>query len=108
MGGAIQGQSVTGQIRIDFSVKTGDIPRMVTLKADDRSRVKLPDIKPGQVFAYENKGNGILTLTEVRPVEPPEEKPAKVRFVKKGRYTVGVTDRPINMQALQEALKEFP
>jgi hypothetical protein len=44
----------------------GDIPRMITLKADDRSRVKLPGIKPGQVFAFEDQGNGVRVLTEVK------------------------------------------
>jgi hypothetical protein len=39
---------------------------MVTLKADDRSRVKLPGIKPGQVFAFEDQGNGVRVLTEVK------------------------------------------
>jgi len=40
---------------------------MVTLKADDRKRVQIPDAKPGQVFAYENRGNGSFVLTEVVP-----------------------------------------
>jgi hypothetical protein len=39
---------------------------MITLKADDRSRVKLPGIKPGQVFAFEDQGNGVRVLTEVK------------------------------------------
>jgi len=42
--------------------------RMVTLKADDRGRVQIPDAKPGQVFAYELSGN-VITLTPVKPVE---------------------------------------
>jgi hypothetical protein len=47
-------------------------------------------------------------LTPVKPVEQPDERPNKVRFIKKNGRTVGVTERPINMQALEEALKEFP
>ena len=39
---------------------------MITLKADDRNRVKLPGIKPGQVFAFEDQGNGVRVLTEVK------------------------------------------
>lgn len=82
---------------------------MVTLKADDRGRVKLPGIKPGQIFAFDESGNGILKLTPVKPVEPVEEPPVKVRFEKRGRYTVGVTDRgPISEAALKEALADFP
>ena len=41
---------------------------MVTLKADDRRRVQIPDAKPGQVFAYELSGN-VVKLTPVKPVE---------------------------------------
>jgi hypothetical protein len=37
-----------------------------TLKVDPQKRIRIPDAIPGQVFAYENKGNGSLTLTIVR------------------------------------------
>jgi hypothetical protein len=55
-----------------------DNPPMVTLKADNRSRVKLPDVKPGQVFAYETSGN-VVKLTPVKPVveDMPVVKPVK-------------------------------
>jgi hypothetical protein len=81
---------------------------MVTLKADDRSRVKLPGVQPGQVFALENEENGIVKLTPVKEVESAEDRPAKVHFEKRAGYTVGVTDRPIDMEALKQALKELP
>ena len=80
---------------------------MKTIAVDKYQRLRLPDVKGGQRYVYENKGNGVLVLTEVKPVEI-EERPAKVRFEKRGRYTVGVTDRPINMLELEKALKEFP
>ena len=41
---------------------------MVTCKADNRSRVKLPDTKPGQIFALETSGN-VFKLTPVKAVE---------------------------------------
>lgn len=41
---------------------------MVTLKADNRSRVKLPGVKPGEVFAWEKSGETVR-LTPVKPVE---------------------------------------
>jgi hypothetical protein len=41
---------------------------MDTVKADNRQRVRLPDIKPGQVFAIETSGN-VFKLTPVKPVE---------------------------------------
>jgi hypothetical protein len=37
-----------------------------TLKVDPQKRIRIPDATPGQVFAYENKGNGLLTLTVVK------------------------------------------
>jgi len=66
-----------------------------TLTVDAHKRVRIPDARPGQVFAYENDGGGRVTLIEVKPVESP---PAKVRFEKRGRFTVGVVDRPIDEQ----------
>jgi hypothetical protein len=37
-----------------------------TLKVDANKRIRIPDVKPRQVFAYENEGNGRLTLTLVK------------------------------------------
>lgn len=34
--------------------------------------------------------------------------PPKVRFVKRGRYRVGESDRPVDMNAVKELLSEFP
>jgi hypothetical protein len=39
---------------------------MKTLTVDDQKRIRIPDAKPRQVFAYENKGDGSITLTEVK------------------------------------------
>lgn len=39
---------------------------MKTLPVDDQKRIRIPDAKPRQVFAYENHGNGTITLTEVK------------------------------------------
>lgn len=38
---------------------------MVTVKADDKQRVRLPDIKPGQVFIREMAGD-VIKLTPVK------------------------------------------
>jgi hypothetical protein len=35
-------------------------------------------------------------------------RPAKVSIQKSGRFTIGVLDRPIDLQVLKEALSEFP
>jgi len=39
---------------------------MKALTVDDQKRIRIPDAKPRQVFAYENHGNGTITLTEVK------------------------------------------
>jgi hypothetical protein len=40
---------------------------MKTTKVDDRHRIRIPDLKPGQVFAWEDNGKGQITLLEVQP-----------------------------------------
>ena len=39
---------------------------MKTIKADAYQRVRLPDIKPGQVMAYAEGADGCITLTPVK------------------------------------------
>lgn len=39
---------------------------MKTLTVDAQKRIRIPDAKPRQVFAYENNGNGMLTLVLVK------------------------------------------
>ena len=39
---------------------------MKTLTADKYRRVRIPDAKPQQVFAYANNGDGSFTLTVVK------------------------------------------
>ena len=41
-------------------------------------------------------------------MRPILSRPAEVRMEKRGAFTVGVLDRPIDAQALREALAEFP
>lgn len=78
---------------------------MKTLTVDDYQRVRLPDVEPRTKFAYDKDNHGRITLTKL---EPARVRPAKVRFVKRNGRTVGVTDRPISVQAIQEALADFP
>jgi len=47
---------------------------MKTLTVDDQKRIRIPDARPRTKFAYENHGNGTITLTEVR-AEPREAFP---------------------------------
>ena len=41
---------------------------MKTAIVDDRHRIRIPDLKPGDIFAYELKGK-IIKLIPVKPVE---------------------------------------
>jgi len=52
---------------------------MVTIKADNRSRVKLPDVKPGTVFELNTRGSGHFSLVEVVPkkLDVPLVKPVR-------------------------------
>ncbi|HEY5913792.1 MAG TPA: hypothetical protein VJA21_24650 [Verrucomicrobiae bacterium] len=76
----------------------------MNVTADAKKRVVLPMAKPGDAFRVMCEPGRIL-LVKLESVEP---QPAKVRFEKRGRFTVGVVDRPIDEQALREALEEFP
>ena len=51
-----------------------ETPIMKMLTADARKRVVIPDARPKQVFAYENHGDGTITLTPVK-VERKEKFP---------------------------------
>jgi hypothetical protein len=59
---------------------------MKTLTVDDQKRVRIPDARPRTKFAYENHGNGMITLTEVR-AEPQEAFPpgSLAKYVTKER-----------------------
>jgi hypothetical protein len=44
---------------------------MHTVVADKWKRVRIPDAKPKQVFAYTNNGDGSITLMEVQEDRKP-------------------------------------
>jgi hypothetical protein len=74
----------------------------MTVIADRKKRVTLRLASPGDRFDVQISPKGQLILTKLEPVR--ETRPAKVRIEKRGRYHVGVLDRPINEAALREAL----
>lgn len=76
----------------------------MTVIADNKKRVVLPIAKPGDRFDVEVSSEGFL----LRRLEPVERKPAKIRFEKRGRFTVAIADQAINEQALRESLADFP
>ncbi|MDB6021184.1 MAG: hypothetical protein JWQ04_1041 [Pedosphaera sp.] len=92
--------------RLEKCPLRGEIPTMTTT-ADDKKRVVLRVAKPGDRFDVQVSNDGSIILRRLEPVKA-QDRPAKVTFVKEGRFTVGVLDRPINEAALKEALAEFP
>lgn len=73
----------------------------MTVTADNKSRVTLPMARPGERYDVLVAGDGKYILTRL---DPTRETWACVRIEKRGRYSVGVLDRPINTEALKEAL----
>ena len=44
-----------------------EITTMKTLTVDDHKRIRIPDAKPRQIFAYTTHPDGIITLVPVKP-----------------------------------------
>lgn len=40
---------------------------MKTLTVDDQKRIRIPDAKPRQIFAYTTNPDGIITLVPMKP-----------------------------------------
>ena len=78
----------------------------MTVVADNKKRVTLRLANPGDRFDVQLSPGGKFILTKLEPV--PETPPAKVRIERRGPYHVGVLERPINEEALREALADFP
>jgi len=76
----------------------------MTVIADNKKRVTLPT-KPGERFDLQAVGNDKFILTRLAPVKV---RPAKVTFKKVGGYIVAKTDQPIDVDAINRALDEFP
>jgi len=76
----------------------------MTVVADNKKRVKLPT-QPGERFELQTVGNDKFILTRLVPVKV---RPAKVTFKKVGGYVVAKTNQPIDVDALNRALDEFP
>ena len=76
---------------------------MKTVTVDDHKRIRIPDATPRTVFAYENHGDGTITL---RLVEPVKRKPAKL--VRRNGRSYLVSDQPITNEDVARALEDFP
>jgi hypothetical protein len=84
------------------SVYYGKFPLMKMLTVDSSKRIRIPDAKPSQVYAYQTEGKRI-TLTLVEPVPPPQARIVKVR----GRKYLA-SDRPVTKEDTQEVMANFP
>ena len=78
---------------------------MNAIKVDDKQRVRLTALKPGDFYEPEFETPDVITL---RRLSPQEERPANVRLVRKKGYSVLVSDRPVNMEAVKDLLADFP
>jgi hypothetical protein len=74
---------------------------------DHRCRLQSRDLlKPNTPYDGQRTVEGKVVFCELVPLR---RQPANVRLVKKGGYTVAVSDQQeINEAALKEALAEFP
>jgi len=72
---------------------------MVSLKADAKGRLQLPGIRTGQVFAYEDHGNGVHVLTEIEQVgkEPFPEGSLKDLFRKEAKAEKAALTRGVKI-----------
>ena len=77
----------------------------MTLIADAKKRVVLPRTRPGERFDVRIELEGKIVLRRLAPANPA---PAKVKVRRRGGFSVGILEKPIDAQALKEALAEFP
>ena len=76
---------------------------MKMLTVDSSKRVRIPDAKPKEVFAYELDDSGRVTLTPVARAQP---NPAKL--IRRGGRTYLVNNQPITNEDVQRAMADFP
>lgn len=76
----------------------------MTVTADEKGCILLPDVKAGDQFEVALSSSGGITLTKV----PASRAAGDIRIVRKNGYSVGVLGRPIDLNAIQEALRDVP
>ena len=75
---------------------------MKTLKVDERKRIRIPDAKPEQVFAYENNGDGTITLTLVKATRKERFPPGSLK-----KYVTAESDKEM-LELLKGCSLEIP
>jgi hypothetical protein len=81
---------------------------MNAVKVDEAHRIQIAALAPGDLYEPEIVSPDEITLRRVSPSSDIASRPAKVRFEKRNGRTVGITDQPISLTAIKEALAEFP
>lgn len=77
----------------------------MTVTADAEKRVVLPTAQPGDCFDLQVVEQGKLILTRLGPVHSSS---TKVTIERRGGFSVGVLDHPVDDDTLAEALRDFP
>ncbi len=92
--------------RLESGEDQWEFPRMKTLTVDDRQRIRLPKVKPGEVFAYEPNSDGTIRLVPVIP--KPGPKRVLARLVKRGEklFFQVPTGYTLNPEAIGKAVAE--
>lgn len=81
---------------------------MNAVKVDEAHRIQIAVLAPGDLYEPEIVSPDEINLRRVSQSSDNASRPAKVNFEKRGGYTVGVSDQPVSLAAIKEALAEFP
>jgi phage FluMu protein gp41 len=76
----------------------------MTAVADNKKRVTIRTARPGERFDVQVSGEKII-LTRLALAQP---QAAKVRIERRDGFSVGVLEKPIDEQAISNALSDFP
>jgi hypothetical protein len=69
----------------------------MTVTADDRRRVQLPDVKPGECFDVSKDSAGRIVLRRLRPEPESIESEARVVKLKRGKDGYLAPDPPVTV-----------
>jgi hypothetical protein len=78
---------------------------MIMTKADSQKRIRVPQAKPGQMYAVQQNADGGFTLVAVPTGAPTSP---QCRIVKEDGFTVVAPNQPIDEQAINDLLAELP
>ena len=81
---------------------------MNAIKVDEAHRIQIAVLAPGDLYEPEIVSPDEIKLRRVSQPSDTASRPTQVRFEKRGGYTVGVSDQPVSLAAIKEALAEFP